>query len=39
MLLSERELGISDEHEGIIELKDDNTIGELASTLYGFDDL
>lgn len=38
MLLSERELGISDEHDGIIELKEDHKIGELASTLYGFDD-
>ena len=38
MLLSERELGISDEHDGIIELKGDHKIGDLASTLYGFDD-
>ena len=38
MLLSERELGISDEHEGIIELKGDYKIGDLASILYGFDD-
>ena len=38
MLLSERELGISDEHDGIIELKGDHKIGDLASVLYGFDD-
>ena len=38
MLLSERELGISDEHDGIIELKGNHKIGDLASALYGFDD-
>ena len=38
MLLSERELGISDEHDGIIELKGNYKIGDLASILYGFDD-
>ena len=38
MLLSERELGISDEHDGIIELKGDNNIGDYASALFGFDD-
>ena len=38
MLLSERELGISDEHDGIIELKGGHKVGDLASTLYGFDD-
>ena len=38
MLLSERELGISDEHDGIIELKGNHKIGDLASVLYGFDD-
>ena len=38
MLLSERELGISDEHDGIIELKGEHKIGDLASILYGFDD-
>ena len=38
MLLSERELGISDEHDGIIELQGNHKIGDLASTLYGFDD-
>ena len=38
MLLSEKELGISDEHDGIIELKGDHKVGDLASVLYGFDD-
>ena len=38
MLLSERELGISNEHDGIIELQGDHKIGDLASALYGFDD-
>ena len=38
MLLSERELGISDEHDGIIELDGNHKIGDLASALYGFDD-
>ena len=38
MLLSERELGISDEHDGIIELKGNHKIGEQASVLYGYDD-
>ena len=38
MLLSERELGISDEHDGIIELKGDHKIGDLVSAIYGFDD-
>ena len=38
MLLSERELGISDEHDGIIELKGDHKIGDPASKIYGFDD-
>ena len=38
MLLSERELGISEEHDGIIELKDNFEIGYPASSLYGFDD-
>ena len=38
MLLSERELGISEEHDGIIELKGEHNIGDLASVLFGFDD-
>lgn len=38
MLLSERELGISDEHDGIVELKGVYKVGDLASVIYGFDD-
>jgi len=38
MLLSGRELGISDEHDGIIELEGIHKIGDLASDIYGFDD-
>ena len=38
MLLSERELGISNEHDGIIELKGKYKIGDLASALFGFND-
>ncbi len=38
MLLSERELGISDEHEGIIELEGKYKIGDSIASIYGFDD-
>jgi phenylalanyl-tRNA synthetase beta chain len=38
MLVSERELGLSDEHEGIIELPDDAPIGESYAKLVGLDD-
>ena len=38
MLLSEREVGLSDEHEGIIELDDDATVGESFAKLLGLDD-
>ena len=38
MLLSERELGISDEHEGIIELEGKHKIGDPIASIYGFDD-
>lgn len=38
MLLSERELGLSDEHEGIIELPDDAVVGEPFAKLAGLDD-
>ena len=38
MLLSERELGISDEHEGIIELSDDAAVGEAFAKVAGLDD-
>jgi len=38
MLLSEREMGISDEHEGIVELSDDAKIGTPAVVVMGLDD-
>tara|TARA_Y100001970_G_scaffold265424_1_gene352983 strand:- start:2449 stop:4851 length:2403 start_codon:yes stop_codon:yes gene_type:complete len=38
MLLSEKELGISNEHDGIIELKGNHKIGDPISKIYGFDD-
>ncbi len=38
MLLSERELGLSDEHEGIIELPDDAAVGEPFAKIAGLDD-
>ncbi|MCZ6764206.1 MAG: phenylalanine--tRNA ligase subunit beta, partial [Alphaproteobacteria bacterium] len=38
MLCSEREMGISDEHEGIIELDDDAEIGTGFAQLAGLDD-
>lgn len=38
MLLSERELEISDEHEGIIELGDDTEVGAPAAQALGLDD-
>ena len=38
MLLSEREMGLSDEHEGIVELPDDATIGALAIDIMGLSD-
>jgi len=38
MLLSERELGLSDEHDGIIELDDDIAVGEPFSKILGLDD-
>jgi phenylalanyl-tRNA synthetase beta chain len=38
MLLSEREVGLSDEHEGIIELADDAPVGEAFAKLLGLDD-
>ena len=38
MLLSEREVGLSDEHEGIIELDDDAPVGEAFAKLLGLDD-
>ncbi len=38
MLCSEREMGLSDEHEGIIELPDDAPIGAPFATVMGLDD-
>jgi phenylalanyl-tRNA synthetase beta chain len=35
MVLSEKELGISDSHEGILELPEDAPIGEALQTYYG----
>src|SRR3546814_2455257 len=38
MLVSERELGLSDEHEGIIELSADTPLGAPIAEVMGFDD-
>ena len=38
MLVSERELGLSDEHEGIIELPEDTPVGEPFAAILGLDD-
>ncbi len=38
MLLSEREMGISDDHEGIVELKNDAAIGTPAPVAMGLSD-
>ncbi|MCP4330364.1 MAG: phenylalanine--tRNA ligase subunit beta [Alphaproteobacteria bacterium] len=38
MLCSEREMGVSDEHEGIIELDDDAPVGMPYAELMGLDD-
>ena len=38
MLLSERELGISDEHDGIVELPEDAPVGENYARYAGLDD-
>ena len=38
MLLSEKELGLSEEHEGIIEITGNHKIGDPISKIYGFDD-
>src|SRR3546814_2799849 len=37
MLVSERELGLSDEHEGIIELSADTPLGAPFAEVMGFD--
>ena len=39
MMCSEYELGISDNHEGIIRLKDDSKIGQSYSEIAGMDDV
>ncbi|MFQ5971353.1 MAG: phenylalanine--tRNA ligase subunit beta [Alphaproteobacteria bacterium] len=38
MLVSEREMGLSDEHEGIIEMPDDAEVGEPFARMLGLDD-
>jgi phenylalanyl-tRNA synthetase beta chain len=38
MLLSEREVGLSDEHEGIIELPEDAPLGAPFAAVLGLDD-
>ncbi len=38
MLLSERELGVSDEHEGIVELPPDTPLGAPYARIAGLDD-
>ena len=38
MLLSEREMGISEEHEGIVDLRKDAPIGASAIQVMGLDD-
>lgn len=38
MLLSEREMGLSDDHEGIVELADDAEIGAPAAEIMGLSD-
>ncbi len=38
MLLSEREMGLSDDHEGIVELPEDTEIGAPAAVVMGLSD-
>ena len=38
MLLSEREMGLSDDHEGIVELSDDAVVGTPAPVALGLND-
>lgn len=38
MLCSEREMGLSDEHDGIIELSEDAPVGESYAKIAGLDD-
>ncbi|MAZ76218.1 MAG: phenylalanine--tRNA ligase subunit beta [Micavibrio sp.] len=38
MLVSEREMGLSDEHDGIIDLPEDTPIGTPFTEIFGMDD-
>ena len=38
MLVSEREMGLSDEHDGIIELSEDAPVGKPFAEIAGYDD-
>ncbi len=38
MLVSEKEMGISDEHQGIIEIEQHHNIGDSFSLIYGLND-
>jgi len=38
MLVSEREMGLSDEHDGIIDLPEDTKVGTPFTDIYGMDD-
>jgi phenylalanyl-tRNA synthetase beta chain len=38
MLLSEREMGLSEEHDGIVELPDDTPVGAQATQVMGLND-
>ncbi len=38
MLLSEREMGLSDDHDGIVELADDAPVGAVAAEVMGLAD-
>ncbi len=38
MMVSEREMGLSDEHNGIIDLPEDTTVGTPFNDIYGMDD-
>lgn len=39
MMVSEREMGLSDEHDGIIDLPADTPLGTPFSEIYGLDDI
>ncbi len=38
MICSEREMGMSDEHDGIIELPENSVVGEPFAPIFGIDD-